>query len=61
MRTVMGQSAKVVPAAPARRSVGEGFAIGLAWLVGLPRRWWAAWQRTARRLAADPATFVNHR
>jgi len=35
--------------------------LGLGWLVALPGRWWGAWPATARRLAADPATFVNHR
>ena len=34
---------------------------GLSWLLGLPRRWLAAWPTTAQRLAGDPATFVNHR
>jgi hypothetical protein len=45
----------------APQSVGQGFAIGLGWLLSLPRRWWGAWLQTAARLAAHPATFVNHR
>jgi hypothetical protein len=61
MRAGTGQSANAVRLALAPRSVGEGFAIGLGWLVALPGRWWAVWQDVARRLADDPAAFVNHR
>jgi hypothetical protein len=61
MRAVAARVAHEERVAVAARSVGEGFASGLAWLVALPGRWWSAWQRVGRRLAADPAAFVNHR
>jgi hypothetical protein len=61
MQQVARRSAHVERVVYAPRSVGEGFAIGVSWIVALPVRWWASWQQVARRLAADPAAFVNHR
>ena len=61
MRAVARQPAEVVVVV-GWPSLGRGtLLVALGWLASLPRRWWAAWPETARRLADEPASFVNHR
>ena len=62
MRAFGEQSMRTAVLETAWPWAGRGSVVmGLAWLLALPRRWLAAWPSTARRLADDPATFVNHR
>jgi hypothetical protein len=61
MRAVATQSPNVVVLRRWRWAGRGTLLVGLGWLLALPRRWWAAWPATARRLSDEPASFVNQR